>query len=94
MLDKAVDALLSAVNVTSTPSILWSVKYQQQPSSGTESLPTGTEGNILRFPPPHVDLAFDDTVLDNVKDIWQKIMGEDAGEFLVFQDREAYEDDE
>jgi hypothetical protein len=41
-----------------------------------------------------MDLAFDDTVLDNVKNVWQKISGDDAGEFLVFQDREAYDEDE
>lgn len=41
-----------------------------------------------------MDLAFDDAVLDNVKEIWQKIQGNDSGEFLVFQDREAYTDDD
>jgi hypothetical protein len=41
-----------------------------------------------------MDLAFDDAVLENVKEVWQKIVGDEAGEFLVFQDREAYDDDE
>lgn len=41
-----------------------------------------------------MDLAFDDKILDDVKEVWQKIVGEDAGEFLVFQDREQYDDDE
>lgn len=41
-----------------------------------------------------MDLAFDDAVLENVKEVWQKIVGHEAGEFLVFQDREAYDDDE
>jgi hypothetical protein len=94
LLQKAVDALLSAADVTPAPRILWSIKYQQWPSSGTESLPIGTGSNILRFPALSVDLAFDDAVLDNVKNVWQKIAGEDVGEFLVFQDREAYDEDE
>lgn len=41
-----------------------------------------------------MDLAFDDSVLDQVKDVWQKITGGNDGEFLVFQDRETYDDDE
>ena len=41
-----------------------------------------------------MDLAFDDAILDNVKEVWQKIVGENGGEFLVFQDREQYDDDE
>jgi hypothetical protein len=41
-----------------------------------------------------MDLAFDDVVFDHVKDVWQKITGADAGDFLVFQDREVYDDDE
>jgi hypothetical protein len=94
LLQKANEALLSAVDVTPAPSILWSVKWQQQPSSGSESLPTGTDSNVLCFPPQSFDLAFDDSVLDNVKDVWQQIVGVDAGDFLVFQDREAYTDEE
>jgi hypothetical protein len=90
----AVDGLLSAVDVTPAPSVLWSASYQQRPSSGTELLPTNTDTNIIRFPVPTMDLAFDDAVLDNVKDVWQKILGEAAGEFLVFQDREAYDEDD
>jgi hypothetical protein len=41
-----------------------------------------------------MDLAFDDSMFDRVKNVWKKIVGEDAGEFLVFQDREVYDEDE
>jgi hypothetical protein len=41
-----------------------------------------------------MDLAFEDAMFDRVKDVWEKIMGDDAGEFLVFQDREVYDDDD
>ena len=41
-----------------------------------------------------MDLAFDDMVLENVREVWQKIVGDDGGEFLIFQDREVYDDDE
>jgi len=93
LLQKAVDSLLSAHDVSPSPTILWSVEYQQQASSGSETLPTDTD-HVVRFPPPSMDLSFDDAVLDNVKEVWQKIVGDDAGEFLVFQDREVYDDDE
>lgn len=41
------------------------------------------------FPPPSVDLAFDDSILDSVKEMWQRIMGEEVvrGDFLRFDDR-------
>lgn len=91
-LQKAVEALLATVKVVPQPTVLWAVRYQQSPSSGSEPLPTGD--HVLRFPPPSLDLAFDDTVLDNVKEIWQQVAGNDAGEFLVFAEREAYADDE
>jgi hypothetical protein len=41
-----------------------------------------------------MDLAFDDSILDNVREVWQKITGDDAREFLVFQDREVEADDD
>jgi hypothetical protein len=40
-----------------------------------------------------MDLAFDDSMFERVKDVWENIMGGDAGEFLVFQDREVYDDE-
>jgi uncharacterized membrane protein len=94
LLNKAVDSLLASVDVSSSPSVLWRTQYQQRPTSGSEQLPAEADGNILRFAPVSMDLAFDDAMFDRVKDVWQKIMGDDAGGFLVFQDREAYDDDE
>lgn len=93
LLQKAVESLLSVVQVTPPPRMLWSVRYLQQPCSGTEIIPSGID-NVLRFSPSSMDLAFDDQVLENVKEVWQRIAGEDAGEFLVFQDREDYTEDE
>jgi hypothetical protein len=94
LLHKAVGALLSTVDVTPAPHVLWSIQYQQRPSSGSETLPVGLEEHVMRFPPQSLDLAFDDSTFDRVKQVWEKIMGDDAGDFLVFQDREAYDDDD
>jgi hypothetical protein len=93
LLQKAVESILSAHDSSSPPTILWSVRYQQRASSGSETLLPNND-HVIRFPPPSMDLAFDDTVLDTVKEVWQKIVGDDAGEFLMFQDREVYDDDE
>lgn len=94
LLKQAVDTLLSTVDVSPSPIILWSTQYQQRPSSGFEPLPDDGNGHVVRFPPPPMDMAFDDSVFDQVKEVWQKIVGDDAGDFLVFQDREVYDDDE
>jgi hypothetical protein len=93
-LSRAVDSLLASVDVFPPANVLWSTHYQQRPTSGTETLPTAANDHILRFPPPPPDLAFNDAIFDRVKVIWEKIMGDAAGEFLVFQDREAYDDDD
>lgn len=47
------------------------------------------------FPPLSSDLAFDDSVLDRVKDAWNKITADDEqrGDFLSF-DRRKQEVDE
>jgi hypothetical protein len=93
LLNKAIDALLSTVD-TSAPEVLWSVQFQHRPSSGSDPLAADLGDRVLRFPPPSMDLAFDDAVLGHVKEVWQKIMGDEGGEFLSFQDREVYDDDE
>lgn len=94
LIKKAVDTLLVAVDVSPKPTVLWSAQYQQQPTSGTDTLPADPDHRILRFPPASMDLAFDDSIFDCVKEVWEKIMGPSAGDFLVFQDREAYDDDD
>ncbi|KAF2036287.1 rab geranylgeranyl transferase escort protein-like protein [Setomelanomma holmii] len=93
LLTKAADALLSSVDVSPAPTVLWSAQYQQLPTSGLESMQEDSS-HILKFPPLSLDLAFDDSIFDAVKDMWQKVAGDEAGEFLVFKDREAYDDDD
>ncbi|KAF2130879.1 rab geranylgeranyl transferase escort protein-like protein [Dothidotthia symphoricarpi CBS 119687] len=93
LLERGVQALLSSVEVTPSPIVLWSARYKQQPSSESGLLPN-SDDHVVRFPPPSMDLAFDDIVLDQVKEVWQKITGEDAGEYLKFQDREDYANDD
>ena len=55
-----------------------------------------SSGHILAFHPHSQDMAFDDTLLDSVKEVWRKIVGDDLdnSEFMRFKERgEADEDD-
>jgi Rab proteins geranylgeranyltransferase component A len=61
------------------------------------SVSNSTE-NVLIFPPPSLDLVFDDSILERVKTFWRKITNkgegeEDSRDFMVFEDREAFETD-
>lgn len=45
-------------------------------------------GKVLVFPTPSVDLAFDDSILDSVREMWKRIMGDGVDE-AVFLRSEA-----
>ena len=93
LLDKAILALLDVVNEDTTAGVLWKLQYEQH---GARTTPDDDpRSTIVTFPPSSLDLAFDDSTLDNVRTIWERIMdGEDAG-FLQFPPREGdvYDDD-
>ncbi|KKY14716.1 putative rab geranylgeranyl transferase escort protein [Diplodia seriata] len=91
----AVAALLQSIEGESTPKILWSVHYEQYSRSGNDA-PTTTHDSIVAFPPPSLDLKFDDSMLDHVRTMWEKIMGDEADPnfFMRFEDREEIDDDD
>ena len=68
--------------------------YDQR--AGPTSL--SVDGNTITFPPPSLDLAFNDSVLDPVHDAWKVLMGSGAEdediEYLKFEDREGADDDD
>lgn len=51
--------------------------------------------STICFPPPSLDHAFDDVLLDMVKEAWKIVQGEEAidEEFMKFEDREGVEDE-
>jgi Rab proteins geranylgeranyltransferase component A len=58
---------------------------------------TAMSGKVMVFPPPSVDLVFDDSILESVKEVWKVVMatkGEEAldGDFLKFDPRPAGEE--
>lgn len=92
LLGRAVDSLLSAVDTTPQPEVLWTLQYEQTPETIASSVPQTS--NSLQLPPSSLDLSFDDSLLTRVKEIYQKIVGDDGGQFMVFADREGQGDDE
>ncbi|CAI6260341.1 unnamed protein product [Periconia digitata] len=92
LLRLATDTLLSSVTDTDA-SLLYYVHYQQNASSDSSLLPK-LDDHVLNFAPPPLDQAFEDSILDRVKNVWQQISDDDPDSFLVFADREVYDDDE
>ncbi|KAE8350923.1 GDP dissociation inhibitor [Aspergillus coremiiformis] len=79
--------------------VLWSLRYTQLGLSSSGVAPSKlepTSSNILCFPPPSLDLAFDDAMIDQVRDAWQLIVGDEAHkhEFMSFEDREGANDED
>lgn len=78
------------------PEILFELRYDQARAS------TGNHvsGNTCAFPPPSLDLAFDDSTLDNVEDAYLHVLGKVGGDqaqetpYMVFKSREQFDDDD
>lgn len=86
-------------SVDSQAEVIYSLRYTQLGSlenDASASLTTEECDRIFSFPAPCLDLAFDDTMIEQVKRVWKTIMGPDANEdeFLVFEDREGTAEDE
>ncbi|KAL3466831.1 GDP dissociation inhibitor [Aspergillus heterothallicus] len=92
----AMDKLLKS-NAGPDAKVLWSLRYTQlgRPVSSDISPANNVSGNLIRFPPPSLDLAFDDSVIDLVKAAWTMIMKDEVSpdHFMKFEDRESYDDE-
>jgi Rab proteins geranylgeranyltransferase component A len=92
-LGAAVARLLEASMFSdSKPEVLWSLKYRARGrsiDSGPGQIFSAMAGRVMIFPPPSIDPAFDDSILENVKEIWKRAMGDEADEadFLKFEER-------
>ncbi|KAF5865314.1 Rab proteins geranylgeranyltransferase componentA [Aspergillus alliaceus] len=101
LIEKAVHRLLQ-LNADPDAKVLWSLRYTQLglASNGVADARSSKlarpSPNILCFPPPSLDLAFDDAVIDRVRDAWNLIMGDEANEyeFMNFEDRERADDED
>ena len=107
LLDKAIECLLESMGNDPSPEVLYQIKYTQTSTSSltdrvkidpqTPASMSNSPENILLFPPPSLDLVFDDSILERVKTFWRKITDEDgdggSGDFMAFEDRGAFETD-
>ncbi|KAL2181005.1 GDP dissociation inhibitor [Thermothelomyces heterothallicus CBS 202.75] len=92
LLERALEAFTHVAGGAEAPQILFRLQYEQL--TGTDV--TSVEGSIVTFPTPSPSLAFNDSVLEPVREAWTKVMGEAAAEaqYMVFEDREGAVDDD
>lgn len=101
LLETAIDLLLDSFSdATGKPAVLWSMRFTQvgtlNDASASPVLYKSTKSDqILYFAPPSLDLAFDDSIVESVRECWKAILGEEAqgDTFMNFEDRETYDDD-
>ncbi|KAE8327640.1 GDP dissociation inhibitor-domain-containing protein [Aspergillus sergii] len=100
LIESAVHRLLQS-NAEPDAKVLWSLRYTQLglSSNGANAHSSKFEGpssNILCFPPPSLDLGFDDALIDRVKEVWKLVMGDEANEqeFMNFEEREHADDED
>ena len=94
------NTFLKALKTEKNTDILWELSFDQlnSPSSDLDR-PTDVSVESIEktflFPTSNTDLAFDDSVLRDVRSAWQSISGDTDG-FMQFEDREvgAYDDED
>lgn len=96
LLEHAVDRLLQAEGPQAVA--LWSLRYNQLgrlSNSGTPPTIQTHSPHVFSFPPPSLDLAFEDETVDMIKQAWVNIVGDEVAhdEFMIFEDREGTSDD-
>lgn len=101
LLSKAIQKFLATIPEDPQPEVLWSLKYTKQYTFPNlidfkvGKPPPGSSSQIILLPDLSPNLAVEDSLLDNVKKAWEKIVGEEKGDgFMVFEDREGLSDDE
>lgn len=100
VLQKAVDLVLeSFADTEDKPTVLWRLSFTQigsldLPDSAEKIHRSGSSDQVLFFPPPSLDLSFDDEVVESVRAGWKAVVGDEAhdDEFMKFEDREDYDD--
>lgn len=89
LLEIALSSLLAAIaGPQEPPKSLYQLSYEQ--NSSPPSL--DVDGNVGTFAAPSLSLAFDDSVLDPVRQAWNMVAGdaaEEGVEYMVFEDREG-----
>ena len=94
-LRESVESLLHANGLHPATNLLWSMTYVSTVGSAEVRQISGKElDNVIELPYRRNEIALDDNILDDVKKVWEKVIGEDAlhTEFMWFSEREQNED--
>ncbi|KAI9737939.1 MAG: Rab proteins geranylgeranyltransferase component A [Cirrosporium novae-zelandiae] len=86
----AVNTIISNLQMTPLPQVLWSLQYTQtfRHSESDPALQPNIDSNILLFPELELDLSLEDDVVDQVREVWHRIQpGADETEFMRFEER-------
>jgi hypothetical protein len=94
LLQTASKALLTTQNAGQPTEALYQLYYEQRAGSGDLNV----DGNIVTFPCPSISLAFDDSILQPVRQAWDTVGLQDAStegvRYMQFEDREKLDDDD
>lgn len=100
LLETAINHLLDSFSdATGKPTILWSLRFTHvgtlDNSSALALYKSTKSDQICYFAPPSLDLAFDDSLVESVRECWKAVLGAEAQDdmFMNFEDRENYDDD-
>jgi len=102
-LDNAIDSFLRSVGEQHSPEVLWKMQYiHSVPSAPADASTVSASqhanhpegGKIVTLPPLSTDLALDDRVLDDVKQVWLRVTGGTEDQFMKFGAREGTADDD
>ncbi|KAJ5110205.1 hypothetical protein N7532_002850 [Penicillium argentinense] len=96
LIECAVDRLLRAEGPQAV--VLWSMRYTQSGRLSTDGSSPNIHNpspHVFSFPPSSLDLTWEDEIVDMVKQVWVKIVGDevDHDDFMIFEDREGTTDD-
>lgn len=95
LLSKALAGLLATVNTDQeTPNPLYELYYEQ---TGPSSAVSEADG-LIDLPSMRLDLAFNDSTMENVEKTWDALTKDDEQkdgvEYMKFEDREGADDDD
>lgn len=82
-------SLLAAISPDSQS--IYKLSYDQNSGVPTS---TSVDGNVINFPTVPLDLAFNDSVMEQVKTAWEAVVQKsegERGEYMMFEDREGAE---
>ncbi|RMZ03750.1 hypothetical protein D0862_05544 [Hortaea werneckii] len=92
-LDAAIGSLLRSSGDRVEPKALWSLRFQQTLPLSLSEPDNEQQQDAIELRPLPTDVAFSESVLEDVKRAWNKIKGDTEDEFMKFPPREGEEEE-